>query len=162
MSGQTLSEIRNDLVETQQALLDLLEQADNQNMLYQQPSDEDWTPAMVLAHISEARQFFANQVEQALAATSGDKLGRTMDDPHRVQAIKNHGQDSAEDLRSQLVTGHNKMIETLDKVTDDDLKLECEHVSLGLFTLEAFIQRFFVGHDRAHVQQVTDLLNSQG
>jgi len=161
MSEQTLAEIRNDLIETQQALLDLLDQANEQNMLYQQRSGEDWTPAMVLAHISEARQYFAHQVEEVLAATSGGKVGRMMDDIHRVQALKNHGHDSAEALRSQLITGHNKMIETLNKMTEDDLKLECEHITLGSLLLGAFIQRIFVGHDRAHVQQVTDLLRSQ-
>jgi len=161
MSEQTLTEIRNDLTETQQALLDLLHQADDQNMLYQPPSDEDWTPAMVLAHISEARRFFAHQVEEVLAATPETKVGRTADDPHRVQAIENHGQDSAEDLRGQLITSHNKLIETLNEMTDDDLKLECEHITLGSFILGDFVQRIFVGHDRAHVQQVTDLLKGQ-
>ena len=158
--SEQLEEIRNDLAETQQAFLDILDEA-NEEELYRQSADEDWSPAMVLAHISEARQFFANEVEKVLATTPKGKVGRTMDDPHRLQTVENHGQDSVEELRRQLVTGYNKVIESLTKVTEEDLELECEHVTQGSFKLGAFMQRFFVGHDRAHVQQVTDLLKGQ-
>ena len=84
-----------------------------------------------------------------------------MDDPHRLQSVDNHGQGPLEDLRRQLLASHEKIIETLGKVTNSDLKLECEHITLGMFTLRAFIQRFFVGHDKVHVQQVTELLKAK-
>ena len=115
---------------------------------------------MTLIHISEARQFFAGEVQKILASP-GAKVGRTVEDPHRLQTIANHGQDSPEEIRRRLIASYEMVTKALSQISADDLELECRHVYQGSFTLAEFLQRFIVGHDKMHVQQVSDLLTGE-
>ena len=156
MAEPDLTVMLNELAESQHAFLKLLGQA-NEQRLYQHPDDEGWTAAMALVHIAEARQFFAGEIQKILA-TPGVTVGRTMDDPHRLQTIADHGHASPADIRRKLTTSYEQIIKTLNGLSVADLTLNIEHVTLGPHTLAEFIQRFLVGHDRAHVQQVSHLL----
>lgn len=153
----TISEILNEVHQTQQAFLSILDQV-SEDVLYYHPTDEEgWTLAEVLAHITEARQFWSNDIRR-IQATPGLKVGRTADHPGRLQAVREHGHDSIAAFRDRFVTGYELMVETLKGVTEADLQIKLEHISAGPQTLGEFIQRFIVGHDRAHVAQAQQLL----
>jgi uncharacterized damage-inducible protein DinB len=152
----TLTAILNELAQSQQSFLEILTQA-NSDQLYQE-TDEGWSPAQTLAHISEAREFFAGQI-QRVASAPGAQVGRTLEDPHRLQAIAEYGQASPDEIRHRLVASHKTVVDALGKLQPKDLQLKCDHPRLGQLSLVEFIQRFVVDHDRAHVEQVAALLN---
>jgi uncharacterized damage-inducible protein DinB len=153
----TIPEILAEVGQTQQDFLSILDQA-SEDVLYRRPADEEgWTLAEVLAHITEARQFWSNDIRR-IQASPGLKVGRTADHPGRLQAVREHGQDSIAAFRNRFVTGYELVVETLKGVTEEDLQIKLEHISAGPQTLGEFIQRFIVGHDRVHVEQAQRLL----
>jgi uncharacterized damage-inducible protein DinB len=156
MTEPALSDVLANLHQTQQSFLEILSQASDE-VLYHRPGDDDWILAEVLVHIAEARQFFAGETQKALA-TPGAGLGRTLDDPHRLKNVEEHGHDPPDAIRRKLIASHESLLESLAQVTDDDLQIEVEHINFGPQTLGEFIQRFMVGHDRIHVEQATALL----
>lgn len=143
--------------QTQQAFLSILDQA-SEDVLYHPSAEADgWTLAEVLAHITEARQFWCNDIRR-IQASPGLKVGRTADHPGRLQAVREHGHDSIAAFRDRFVSGYELVVETLKGVTEADLQIGLEHISAGPQTLGEFIQRFIVGHDKAHVEQARQLL----
>ena len=158
MAAHTLTEALSELAQSQRNFLNLLDRAD-ETALYQNADAEGWTPAMVMIHISEARGFFADELKTILASP-GATVGRTIEDPHRLQTIADHGRDSPQEIRRRLETSHETVIDALSGVGDDDLTLTCQYVNRGSLTLAEFIQRLLVGHDKTHVQQVKELLNA--
>ena len=159
MDENLIDQILAEFEESQQAFLELLAQTDEAS-LYHKGDAADWSAAMVLVHIAEAREFFAGEIEKILAEPP-ETVGRTLDDPHRLQTIASYGQASVEEIRRRLVRSHQIMAGTVRKVTATHLKLQPVHVSYGPLTMTEFLQRFVVGHDRAHVQQVKTLLEGE-
>jgi uncharacterized damage-inducible protein DinB len=146
-----------DLGQTQQAFLDILSRIDERALYHRPPGEESWTLAESLAHITEARQFWSDEIEKVLA-TPGAKVGRTADHHGRQQAVKEHGHDSVDALRRRFTTSYEYVVKTLSQITEQDLQLSCEYIAAGSLTLAEFIQRFLVEHDRSHVAQAQALL----
>jgi uncharacterized damage-inducible protein DinB len=147
----SLAAARDTLTSTQREFLEMLADAGEQDLQFR-PAEGVWTLTQVLAHISEARGFFADEVRRVRQAP-GSRMGRTMDNPGRLQHVREHAGDSAVALRDALQSSHRVLIETLDGLRDDDLAVEGEHVKFGRQTLGEFIQHFVVEHDQKHVAQ---------
>src|SRR6185369_4846036 len=96
---QTLSDMQAKLRDTQQALLAMLDQADDKT-LYQNHDQDNWSFAVMLSHLTEARGFFIRQAEKFIAAPVGN-VGRTLDEEHRIDAIQAAQKDntSRDELR---------------------------------------------------------------
>ena len=156
MAEPTMAHLLDELRQTQEAFLDILNQA-NDEVLYHRPAPDSWTLAEALVHIAEARGFFAGETQKILTAP-GAVFGRTTEDPHRLQNIEDHGRDTLADIRQAMIASHEAVMQALADVRDDDLQLKAEHVRLGPQTLAEVIQRFLVGHDRTHVEQARALL----
>ncbi|HEX9922145.1 MAG TPA: DinB family protein [Anaerolineae bacterium] len=156
MNKPTLVNLLDELRQTQEAFLAILNQA-NEEALYHRPAPDSWTLAEALVHIAEARRFFADETRKILAAP-GAEVGRTVEDPHRLQNIEDHGRDTLADIHQAMIASHEVVMQALSGISDDDLQLKAEHVRLGPQTLAEVIQRFLVGHDRMHVEQATALL----
>jgi uncharacterized damage-inducible protein DinB len=156
MAEPTLAHLLDELRQTQEAFLDILSRA-NDEVLYHRPAPDSWTLAEALVHIGEARRFFAGETQKVLAAP-GAKVGRTPEDPRRLQNIEDHGHDTLAEVRQEMIASHEAVIQALSGMSHDDLQLKGEHIRLGPHTLAEFIQRFLVGHDRMHVEQATALL----
>lgn len=161
MSNQNvLSKMVAELDQTQQAFLSILDEVDEDILYRDRPGEEYWTLAESLAHITEARQFWSGEVGK-IQATPGAKVGRTLEDTGRLQAVEAHGHDSVETLRNRFVTSYEVVVKTLTGLTEEDLPLQGEHIRFGPLSLDAFIQRFIVEHDRAHVEQARALLGDE-
>jgi uncharacterized damage-inducible protein DinB len=157
---QSVADMLESLQQTQEALLRILDQA-SLDTLYRRPADDAWTLAQVLAHITEAREFYAGETQKVLE-TPGVKMGRTPDYPARLQAIADHGNDPPAALRERLIASYRRLVEVLQQMTDEDLSVTGEHVKYGPQSLGEFVQRFIVEHDRVHVEQAEALLTTQG
>lgn len=154
---RSLSEMLADIQQSQQVFLDSLSRVDD-TRLYKRPSEQEWSMAENLVHISEARQFFASEVLRGLS-TPGAKVGRTITDPVRVQNVLDHGSDAREIIAQKLVDSYDLVYHTLTQMRDDDLHRVVEHVKYGPQTLAEFIGHFIVEHDRAHVAQLRAVLS---
>jgi uncharacterized damage-inducible protein DinB len=145
---------------TQKEFLDILGQA-NHGTLHHHASEGVWSLAEVLAHISEARTFFGHEAAR-LAAQPGSRVGRTVRHAGRLAAVRDHGHDSAEALRAALLSSHEELMTTLEKLSDDDLKTAGEHVNpkFGRVTLEDLLLHFVLEHDQNHVRQARRCLEA--
>src|SRR2546430_1494191 len=65
------------------------------DVLYGAPGPGEWPVMSTLAHLAELLPYWAHQAER-VASTPGTTVGRSHDDPERVGAVKQHGQDSLE------------------------------------------------------------------
>ena len=157
---QTLSDMQASLRGTQQALLDMLDQADDK-ALYENHDQDNWSFAVMLSHLTEARGFFAGQAEQFIATPSGN-VGRTLDEEHRVEAIQTaqKANTSRDELRRRLVDSYATVTRVLSGIKPDDLQLTCNHVRFGPMTLAEFLRRGTIDHDQAHVQQAQSFLQN--
>ena len=155
----TLAEMGQALHASQQAFLEMMDRVDDET-LYQQIGAENWTLAETLVHMAEARQFFVGETRKALAAPQV-AIGRTVENEARLKNIEEHGRDALATIRQRMLESHTAMIALLQEINDDQLALQVEHVAYGPQSLGAFLQRFFIGHDQAHVQQAKELLGSE-
>jgi uncharacterized damage-inducible protein DinB len=155
--SSTVAKMLADLGQTQQAFLDILSRIEESALYRRPPGEENWTLAEMLAHITEARQFWSDEIAKVLAAP-GAQVGRSADHPGRLQAVKEHGHDSVEALRRRFVTSYEYVVKTLSQISEQDLQLSCENITSGPLSLAEFMQRFLVEHDRTHVAQAQALL----
>ena len=144
-----------ELRQSQQSLLDILSQADEQ-LLYQRKDEQEWTLAENLAHVAEARTFFVAEARKALASP-GATIGRTVSHPGRLQTIIDHGQDGREQIAERLEASYAQVLQLLEQMSQDDLQTTGTHVKYGIQTLAEFIDHFIVEHDQNHVQQAQAL-----
>src|SRR5437660_11636185 len=71
------------------------------NKLYEVPIENEWTIMENLAHIVEFMPYWAGQVAK-LVARPGQQFGRTMQQEERLAALRDHGQDSLEQVKEAL------------------------------------------------------------
>lgn len=157
-----LDRARETLRQCQQEFLEILDHA-NQQTLYHKPSVNVWCLAEVLAHIANARQFFGREAARG-AASPEARVGRTIQDPGRLAAVRDHGHDSAAALRNSLIATHTDLMAALDKLSENNLEATVEHVSpkFGRMALGDFIQHFIVEHEQNHVGQARRCVASAG
>ncbi len=153
----TLSQMQAELRQSQQALLALLDKADD-DTLYQRPAADEWTLAENLVHVAEARSFFTAETRKVLA-TPGVSMGRTIADHDRIENVRTHGHDSRSTIHNKLVTSHEQLLDLLQQMSEEDLQKTGVHVKYGPQPLAEFIDHFIVEHDQAHVKQTTALLS---
>lgn len=125
--------------------------------LYKSPAQDEWTIMQNLAHIVEFMPYWANEIEK-LVARPGQNFGRTMQDEARLQAIREHGTDSLEQIRAALPGSYAQLEEVLGGLKDSDLQLMGHHVKFGDNPLEWFIEEFVTGHLVNHLEQIKTCL----
>jgi uncharacterized damage-inducible protein DinB len=158
----TLLLAREALRRSQQEFLEILASAD-QRTLYHKDAENVWSLAEVLAHIANAREFFGRETARA-AASTGERIGRTIQDAGRLAAVRDHGHDSTDALRKGLIASHKGLMATLDKLSESDLKTMAEHVNpkFGRMAIGDFILHFIVEHEQNHVGQARRCVANAG
>jgi uncharacterized damage-inducible protein DinB len=151
--AMTAAEMREALGETQRAFLAIVDAADERT-LHHVPAEGAWSLAEVLAHMSEARRFFAREALRVRLAP-GSRMGRTIQDAGRIEHVRVHGGDDAATLREALTSSHGEVMAALDTLSDTDLAVAGEHVNpkFGRQTIGEFLHHFLVDHERKHVEQ---------
>ena len=160
MTDNTISQMREKLQHTQAELLQLLDACDFAG-LHQPRDEEKWTIAIILAHLAEARAYFTKQAEDT-PRNPGMSVGRMLDNEQRVDAIIRAQQSDLEpgQLRWELQETYEAVMRLFDSLSEADLQIPCNHVRLGPMTFGEFLQRTFVDHDQAHVEQARAFLHS--
>ncbi len=129
------------------------------NKLYQSPDGTEWTIMQNLAHIVEFMSYWADEAAK-LVDTPGQSFGRTMEHEGRVRAIREHGTDKLEQLRTQLPESYAHLQHVLSVLTDRDLTLTGRHSKFGERDLAWFIDEFITQHLANHVAQLKACLTT--
>lgn len=158
--SNSLSQMRSTLEQSQAGLVEMLKGADN-DAVQRLHGEEEWSIAVMLSHLTEARSYFVQQVEDFLK-NPAVTVGRTLDNEQRVEAIINaqRTQVTREQLEQRLAQSYQAVRATLDHVIDAQLANACTHARLGAITLGEFIQKSIVDHDQAHLDQANSFLQS--
>jgi len=127
--------------------------------LYKSPAQDEWSIMQNLAHIVEIMPYWAGEIEK-LVAKPGQNFGRTMQQEARLQAIREHGRDSLEQIRAALPGSYGRLEEVLGSLKDSDLRLTGHHVKFGDETLDWFIEEFVTGHLVNHLEQIKGCLGA--
>jgi hypothetical protein len=156
----SLSDIRASVRESQQELLKMFDEADDQ-ALYQKHDQENWSFAVMLSHLTEARVYMTDHARRALTAP-GANVGRSLDEEHRLDAIHaaQENRIPREELRLKLIESHAVMSKFLDSLTLDKLAIPINHARWGAGTLCDFIQRSLAEHDIAHIEQAKSIMQN--
>lgn len=156
METPALDEMKASLAASQAEYERLLDGV-NEATLHARPLPNEWTMAENLVHMANARTFFVGETRRVLAEP-GTRMGRTVDDVGRLQAIALHGGDSQAAIREAMQTTHATQMQLFNDLQPADLQVMGVHVKRGPQTLGAFVHHFLVEHNEAHVQQIKELL----
>jgi len=121
--------------------------------LYQAPAAGEWSLMENIAHILEFMPYWADEFTK-MVANPRQKIGRTLEDAGRLQAIQAHGHDSLTQARSALAISYAHLDRALCTFYDSDLYLTANHATKGTQTLTWFIDEFIVQHLTQHIAQI--------
>jgi uncharacterized damage-inducible protein DinB len=127
--------------------------------LYQAPAVGEWPVMSTLAHVAEMLPYWAHQAE-GIARVPGQPFGRLHDDPGRLGAIEQHGQDAAEVVRDGLQASLAEAVQTLRELPAAALTLSGQHPRRGSMQVDELIDAFMVEHIEEHVQQIDAALSA--
>lgn len=122
------------------------------------PGGDEWSIAELAGHAAEFPVTFAGQCAR-LAASPGLALGRQLDDPGRLAALRQmEGAGPAEAAaRVRAATGRTAM--TLDAIPPAGWDAAGTRVVNGEpITVRLVVERFIAGHLEGHLQQARDTL----
>ena len=151
MAHDRKAAIRTELVNAQQALLDVLERVRPND--WSQPSrNEGWTVRDLLTHLATAETGFVPSLRRMAAGQGGVPADF---DPNRWNAgqLRRCGDVAPEQLRSELEASHREMLALLDGV--DDAALDHRgHLSSGKEGSTEDNFRLVADHKRAHTDDI--------
>jgi uncharacterized damage-inducible protein DinB len=128
-------------------------------VVYQEPRAGEWPVMSTLAHLAELMPYWAHQA-QDIVSTPGKRFGRTHEDPQRVGAIAEHGQDAVSAMVPQLQKSLNECVKTLRAIPAAAWATEGENVTRGPMSVEAIVDQFIVHHAEEHAAQVAATLEA--
>jgi len=153
----SLDEMKQALVESQQAFLTLIAVIAPAS-LYVPVGDDGWAAGAIMLHISEAREYFAGDLNTLVDSNFVDEIGRGLTHAGRVAAIEaaQKGEVDAAGIRKQLEESYATLTAALDRLTQDNLEqtITNRNPKFGEQALWDFIGHFVVEHDANHVKQV--------
>src|ERR1700704_3985157 len=109
--------IRDDLVEAQRDLLDVLDRVGPDDWPRPSPN-EGWTVRDLLIHLTTSESGFVGTLRRMAAGQGGVPVDF---DPNRWNAgqLRRRAEQSVEDLRAELESAHRDMLALLDTLTEE-------------------------------------------
>ena len=123
------------------------------NVLYRPPSEGEWPVMSTLAHLAELLPYWAHQAS-GIAARPGEPFGRTLDDPDRVGAVSEHGQDSLDTAVGRVRASLEECIRVLRALPAEAWSRSGQHAIRGPMTIEQLVDAFLVNHAEEHAVQI--------
>jgi uncharacterized damage-inducible protein DinB len=123
------------------------------DVLYRPPSEGEWPVMSTLAHLAELLPYWAHQAT-GVAARPGEPFGRTLDDPDRVGAVAEHGQDSLDTAVSRIRSSLQECLRLLRALPSEAWSRTGQHATRGPMTVEQLVDAFLVDHAEEHAVQV--------
>ena len=149
--------IRDDLVQAQQALLDVLDRVGADDWSRASPN-EGWTVRDLLTHLATAEAGFVPTLRRMAAGQGGVPADF---DPNRWNAgqLRRRGEVAPDQLRSELEASHREMLALLDDL--DDAALDHRgRLSSGVDGSTEDNFRLVASHKRGHTDDIRAALPS--
>jgi uncharacterized damage-inducible protein DinB len=129
------------------------------DLLYREPTPGEWPVMSTLAHLEELLPYWAHEAA-GLAASPGKPVGRTLDDPRRVEPIAAHSKDSLDAIVPRIRAALAECMHTLRSIPADRWQAVGHHAVRGEITPEQIVEAFLCNHTREHAAQIRETLNS--
>jgi len=123
------------------------------DVLYRPPSEGEWPVMSTLAHLAELLPYWARQAT-GIAARPGEPFGRTHDDPDRIGAVKEHGQDSLDTAVKRIRASLAECVHVLRALPAEAWSRAGQHAIRGPMTIEQLVDAFLVNHAEEHAVQI--------
>jgi hypothetical protein len=123
------------------------------DVLYRAPSEGEWPVMSTLAHLAELMPYWAHQAT-GIAARPDEPFGRTHDDPDRIGAVRDHGQDSLDTAVGRIRTSLAESVRLLRALPAEAWSSSGLHPTRGPMTIEQLVDAFLVNHAEEHAVQV--------
>lgn len=121
--------------------------------LHLRTAPDEWTVAEQLGHISEFPVCFATQL-RAWRRDRSVPVGRTHESADRLAGVARAAGRDAGALHGEATAALAELEEALAELTDRDLASPTRNVKYGDEPLSAFLERYVIGHKRAHAAQL--------
>jgi uncharacterized protein (TIGR03083 family) len=143
--------IRQDLIDAQQALLDVLDRVTADDWSRASPN-EGWTVRDLLTHLATAETAFNSTLRRMAAGQGGVPADF---DPNRWNAgqLRRRGDVAPEQLRSELEASHREMLAVLDGLDQTALD-QRGHLSSGQEGSTEDNFRLVASHKRSHTDDI--------
>jgi hypothetical protein len=129
-------------------------------------SDEAaWGPPEILAHIDEMIPYWLGELARILEApveAGPAPFGRLATDDVRIALIARDRTVPLSELFARAGSSANRAAARIDSLTDSDLDRVGRHPARGDVGIDAFLERFLVGHLEEHVRQLRDVFEGSG
>lgn len=123
----------------------------NERGLYFQPSDEDWSVYMVVAHLKNCERFFYQRILRILQEDNPMVLGFGPEDALPFSELPFN------EVVKEFRLARQQVVDLLGSLTEADLQRPAIHEFSGQTSIPNEAQRFS-DHDQEHLQQIHDLL----
>jgi uncharacterized damage-inducible protein DinB len=130
-------------------------------VLYRAPQPGEWPVMSTLAHLSELLPYWAHQAA-SIAQQPGRPFGRGHDDPDRLGAIDQHGQDSLAAIVPRIRASLDECIGTLRGIPPAAWEQTGQHPRRGAMSISQVVDDFLVNHAEEHAAQVQATLETLG
>ena len=149
------------IVRVERTVNQLLNEVDTlpQDVLYRPPSEGEWPVMSTLAHLAELLPYWSHEAAD-LAASPGKRVGRTHEDPDRLAAIAQHGNDSLAATVPRVRAALDDCIQTLRGIPADAWTATGQHVRGGQITPTELVERFVAHHAEEHAAQIQATLDT--
>jgi len=132
--------------------------------LYGTEAEASWGPPELLAHLEEMLPFWLGEGERILDGPPDAPVpfGRTADDPIRIGVIGRDRGIPVRELFARIAVDSARTARRMREMTDAESARAGVHPTRGELTVAALFERFVTGHIEGHVDQLREILESQG
>ena len=126
--------------------------------------EASWGPRETLAHLEEMLPFWLGEAERILDGPPDAPVpfGRTADDPIRIGVIGRDRGIPVRELFARIAVDSARTARRMREMTDAESARAGVHPTRGELTVAALFERFVTGHIEGHVDQLREILESQG
>jgi uncharacterized damage-inducible protein DinB len=128
-------------------------------VLYREPKPGEWPVMSTLAHLEELLPYWAHEAAE-LANSPGKPVGRTLDDPRRVEPIAEHSHDTLDAIVPRIRSSLQECLTTLRRIPNDRWQAVGHHAIRGDMTPEQIVEAFLCNHTKEHAAQIHETLRS--
>jgi DinB family protein len=130
-----------------------------ENVLYREPQPGEWPVMSTLAHLEELLPYWAHEAAD-LATSPGKPVGRTLDDPRRVNPIAEHSRDSLDAIVPRIRVALAECLQTLRSIPAERWQAVGHHAVRGDITPEQIVEAFLCKHTQEHATQIKGTLDA--
>jgi hypothetical protein len=132
--------------------------------LYGTEAEASWGPPELLAHVEEMLPFWLGEAERILDGPAGAPVpfGRVASDAVRIGVIGRDRTIPARELFDRLEADASRVARRMRALSDADAAKVGVHPRLGEVSVAGLFERFVTSHLEGHVDQLREILESQG